>query len=253
MHRSNPNKARIAATGAALALAAGLVSGPPPGAVAAAGAGADLAAGPARHGGPAIVVPGASPRHWDPLTDATWAFEGNQVVMTAPGTAPTGPRRPFEYAVVTKGPELSSVAVSAQVRIDEPVEVTNRDVIIVWNYQSPTRFHYAHLSTDNTIYPHNGIFVVDDADRLRIDDQWDPVASRGAAPAITDAEWHHVLVTHDTRTGRIEVRLDGAREPLMTATDTTLTHGRVGFGSFDNVGRTRHFGAVGLTHRPATG
>jgi hypothetical protein len=243
MHPKN----RIAAAGAVLALAAGLTPAVATGAGAAPPEHADLA----RHGQRvALVVPGASPRHWDPLTDEKWSFEGTprwgEVVLTEPGTAPTGPRRPFEYAIVTKGPELSSVAISAQVRIDEAVEVTNRDVIIVWNYQSPTKFHYAHLSTDNTIYPHNGIFVVDDADRLRLDDQWDPAASRGAAPAITDADWHDVLVTHDTRTGRIEVRLDGAREPLMTATDTTLTHGRIGFGSFDNFGRVRHVGALGL-------
>ena len=33
--------------------------------------------------------------------------------------------------------------------------------------------------------------------------------------------------------------VDGARDPLMTATDTTFTGGRVGFGSFDNYGRAR--------------
>jgi hypothetical protein len=249
MHTKN----RIAAAGAALALAAGLTAGTAPAASVA----------PSERVGhghdwqwPAVVVPAASPRHWDPLSDAKWQLTGGhlgEVVLTEPGVAPGGPRRPFEYAIVTKGPELSSLSIGAQVRIDEAVEVTNRDVIIVWNYQSPTRFHYAHLSTDNTIYPHNWIFVVNDADRLRIDDQWDPATSRGAAPAITDAEWHDVVVTHDTRSGRIAVHVDGAREPLMTATDTTLTHGRFGFGSFDNFGRARYVRAVGLTHRPAAG
>ncbi len=248
MHKSN----RIAAAGAALALTAGLMAGATPGASAApserVGQARDWQARDWQW--PALVVPAASPRHWDPLTDDKWELRGGQVVLTEPGVAPAGPRRPFEYAIVTKGPELSSIAIGAQVRIDEAVPVSNRDVIIVWNYQSPTRFHYAHLSTDNTIYPHNGIFVVNDADRLRIDDQWDPVTSRGAAPAITDAEWHDVVVTHDTRSGRIAVHVDGAREPLMTATDTTLTHGRFGFGSFDNFGRARHVSVVGTAATP---
>ncbi|WP_208543015.1 hypothetical protein [Nocardioides euryhalodurans] len=199
------------------------------------------------------VVAAPSPRHWDPLTDELWSFERGQVVLTEPGVNPGGPRRPFEYAVVTKGPELSTVRLTAEVRIDEAVEVSNRDVILIWNYQSPTRFYYAHLSTDNTIYPHNGIFVVDDADRRRIDDQWDEAASVGAPPAITDADWHDVEVDYDAATGEIAVRVDGADEPLMTATDTTFAGGRVGFGSFDNFGRARHVRAVGLRAGDQTG
>ena len=39
----------------------------------------------------------------------------------------------------------------------------------------------------------------------------------------------------------------------MTATDTTLTHGRFGFGSFDNFGRARFVRAIGLEHRPTSG
>ena len=176
-----------------------------------------------------------------------WAFEGDQVVLTEPGTNPGGPRRPFEYAIVTKGPELSSSASRPRSGSTRPVEVSNRDVILVWNYQSPTRFYYAHLSQDNTIYPHNGIFVVNNADRRRIDDQWN--GSVGAPPAITDADWHDVRVDYDAATGEIAVYVDGATEPLMTATDTTFSGGRVGFGSFDNFGRARHVRVVGTPRR----
>lgn len=185
----------------------------------------------------------ATAQHWDPLTDHLWRFAGNQLIQTRAGTAPAGPRRPFEYAIVTKGPELSSVDISARVRIDEPIAVNNRDVIVIWNYQSPTRFYYAHLSQDNTIYPHNGIFVVDDADRRRIDDQWN--GSVGAAPAITDEQWHRVRIEYDADSGEIGVHLDGSDTPLMTATDTTFSGGRMGFGSFDNFGRVSAFKAVG--------
>jgi hypothetical protein len=212
------------------------------GALGIAPAGGAPAPGPEEH----HVVAAPTPQHWDPLTDDKWAFENGQVVLTEPGTNPGGPRRPFEYAVVTQGPELSSLELEAEVRIDEAVEVTNRDVLLVWNYQSPTRFYYAHLSTDNTIYPHNGIFVVDDADRRRIDDQWNGTV--GAAPAITDADWHDVRVAYDATSGEIAVHVDGSPEPLMTATDTTFAGGRIGFGSFDNFGRARHVRAVGAAH-----
>lgn len=191
----------------------------------------------------AVVVPRAA-GHWDPLTDSKWSFQGGTALMTERGTAPPGPRRPFEYAVVTKGPELGSLSYSAEVRIDEPVTRNDRDVILIWNYQSPTRFYYAHLSQDNTIYPHNGIFVVDNADRRRIDDQWNGT-NLGAPPAIDDTDWHDVRLDYDARTGKVKVYVDRSGEPLMTATDTSYSGGRVGFGSFDNFGRVRDVFVVG--------
>ncbi len=208
--------------------------------------GAATAGRPGSEGLPTVrVVPGATAQQWDPLTPSKWQFKSGQVALTSAGTQPTGPRRPYEYAIVNKGPELASLDLEAEVRIDEPVSVSNRDVVLIWNYQSPTRFYYAHLSQDNTILPHNGIFVVDNADRRRIDDQWN--GSVGAAPAITDTAWHDVAISYDAPTGEIEVRMDGADEPLMTATDTTFSGGRVGFGSFDNYGRIRDLDIRGVT------
>ncbi|MEV1290147.1 calcium-binding protein [Micromonospora sp. NPDC049679] len=181
--------------------------------------------------------------NWAPVTPANWQFPGSEVILAEAGKSPAGPRRPFEYAVLTKGPEFGSVQIDAEVRLDTPVEITNRDVIIVFGYQSPTRFYYAHLSTDNTIYPHNGIFVVDNADRFRLDHQWN--GKIGAPPAITDAAYHKVRVRHCAKTGEIAVYVDGASTPLMTATDRTFQAGRVGFGSFDNIGRMRALSVTG--------
>lgn len=113
----------------------------------------------------------------------------------------------------------------------------------MFGHQSDTKFYYAHLSTDNTIYPHNGIFVVNDADRLRLEDQWN--GTTGAPPAVTDSAWHKVRVVHCPGTGEIAVYLDGSKQPLMTAVDTTLSSGRVGFGSFDNIGRMRDLKVTG--------
>jgi hypothetical protein len=230
MHMSRKRTAAI--VGALVSVVVGLMAAP-------AGASGTDSGSPIE-----IVVPRA-PQHWDPLTDSKWELSGGQAVMTERGTAPPGPRRPFEYAVVTKGPELGSLSYRAEVRIDEPVTRNDRDVVLIWNYQSPTRFYYAHLSQDNTIYPHNGIFVVDDADRRRIDDQWNGT-DLGAPPAIDDTDWHDVRLDYAARTGRIAVYVDGSREPLMTATDTAFAGGRVGFGSFDNYGRVRDVFVVGV-------
>ena len=182
--------------------------------------------------------------NWRPVTPSKWRFPGNEVILAEAGAERPGPRRPFEYAILTAGPVFSSVEVRANVRLDTPVEITNRDVIIVFGYRSDTEFYYAHVSTDNTIYPHNGIFKVNNADRERIDYQWNG-RSRGANPAITDAAYHQVRVKHLPATGEIAVYLDGAKDPLMTARDTTFGSGRVGFGSFDNIGRTNSFKVTG--------
>lgn len=188
--------------------------------------------------------PASSPSDWAPITPSKWQFTKDEVILAEAGVSRPGPRRPFEYAVVSKGPEWADVTIDAEVRLDTPVEVTNRDVIIVFGWKSDTEYYYAHLSTDNTIYPHNGIFKVNNADRERIDDQWNG-RSRGANPAITDTDWHKVRVVHLPSTGEIAVYVDGRKDPVMTASDTTFTSGRVGFGSFDNVGRTRRFDITG--------
>ncbi|WP_433868829.1 hypothetical protein [Saccharopolyspora sp. CA-218241] len=189
----------------------------------------------------ARVQPRADERDWAPLTPEKWEFRDGEVVLVERGDPPEGPRRPFEYAVVQRGPALGTLRYTAEVRIDEPVARDDRDVVLLLNYRSPTRFSYVHLSQDNTIYPHNGVFVVDDADRERIDDQWD--GTSGAPPAIDDTDWHRVRVDQHVPSGRIAVHVDGRL--LMTATDHRLRGGRIGFGSFDNHGRVREVTAVG--------
>jgi Glucose / Sorbosone dehydrogenase len=193
--------------------------------------------------GRTVVRAGLRAPSWSPVTPAKWRFPGGAVVLAEAGVERPGPRRPFEYAVLSGAPAFGSVAIDATVRIDTPVEISDRDVIIVFGYRSDTEFYYVHLSTDNTILPHNGIFVVNNADRQRIEDQWN--GSTGAKPAITDDRWHRVRVVHCADSGQIAVYLDGSRTPLMTAVDRTFPSGRVGFGSFDNIGRLRKLTLTG--------
>ena len=175
--------------------------------------------------------------NWQPRTPELWEFPGEEIILAAAGSDPgDGIRRPFEYATLNSEP-FGSVQLEAEVRLDEPASVNNRDIILVFGYQSDTEYYYAHLSQDNTIYAHNGIFKVDNADRERIDDQWD--GSVGAPPAVTDEEWHGVRLVHCAETGEIAVWMDGLDRPLLTATDDTFDSGLVGFGSFDNIGRMR--------------
>ncbi|MFZ3598879.1 PQQ-dependent sugar dehydrogenase [Streptomyces sp. BH104] len=178
-----------------------------------------------------------SEENWAPVTPSKWQFKDGEAVLTEPGVERPGPRRPYEYAVLTAGPTYRNVRVDAEVRIDTPTDIDNRDVIVVFGHESDTRFGYAHLSQDNSIYPHNGVFTVDDADRLRVEDQWN--GTTGAPPAISDAAWHRVKVVRCGDTGETAVYMDGSPHPLMTAVSTRPGDGRIGFGSFDNAGRIR--------------
>ncbi len=162
---------------------------------------------------------------WEFQNPGSWSVE-NGVLQLHTAGRPGGPiRKPAEWAIY-RGEHLGSVTVEAQVRADAPVSRMGRDVLIYFGYQSPTRFYYAHLSNE-TSAAHNGIFLVNDADRVRIDDG-------SAVPRLMDAEWHDVRLERDVNSGTIRVFLDDTPTPVLQATDTTLRSGRIGFGSFDD-------------------
>lgn len=166
----------------------------------------------------------------------TWDVKDHMLVLTKAGT-PGGPiRRPSALAVLKSDP-LVRADVQVEMRSTAPEEVKNRDLEIIFGYESPSRFYYVHLAgiTDPN---HNGIFLVDNKDRHRIDDG-------KAAPQLKDREWHRVRLQRDGTTGRIEIYVDGSKQPVLTATDTTIPSGRVGLGSFDDTGEFRKFSVTG--------
>jgi hypothetical protein len=85
---------------------------------------------------------------------------------------------------------------------------------------------------------HNGIFLVADADRRRID-------SGDAKPLLTDQQWHKVRLVRDGTTGKIDVYIDGSASPVLTAIDHTIAAGRVGLGSFDDTAEFREITVKG--------
>jgi hypothetical protein len=166
----------------------------------------------------------------------TWDVKDQMLVLTKAGT-PGGPiRRPAALAVLQSEP-LVRATVQVEMRSTAPEEVKNRDLEIIFGYQSPSRFYYVHLAgiTDPN---HNGVFLVDNKDRRRIDDGTAP-------PQLKDREWHRVRLERDGATGRIEVFVDGSAKPALQVTDTTIPAGRVGLGSFDDTGEFRRLSVSG--------
>jgi hypothetical protein len=160
-----------------------------------------------------------------------WAMRGPVLVLEKAGV-PAGPiRRPAGVAVVRSAP-LRSFRMTVEMRSTAPVDLDVRDVLLIFGYQSPTRFYYVHLAAK--VDPvHNGIFLVNDADRKRLDQPTSTAHN-------TDQAWHRYRLERDAQRGDIRVFWDDLAAPVLTANDRTLLDGRVGVGSFDETGEYRN-------------
>jgi len=73
------------------------------------------------------------------------------------------------------------------------------------------------------------IFIVNEKPRTKISTK----TTKGTP--WTD-EWHDVRISRNIECGEVQVYFDDMQTPAMTATDKTFGEGRVGFGSFDDIG-----------------
>lgn len=169
---------------------------------------------------------------WDLDGSGTWAIEQGLLALRKAGVPAGAIRRPSALAVLKSDP-LGDVTLEVHLRSTAalPDQTPRRDLLLVVGYQSPTRFYYVHISAARDAV-HNGIFLVADADRRRIDTQ-------SETAMLTDRAWHRVRLERSAATGRIELFVDDGAQPIMVARDTTLSSGRVGVGSFDDTGEFR--------------
>lgn len=148
---------------------------------------------------------------------------------------PKEPRRPFQYALA-ETPAHAKVSLELDVRREPRVG----SLILIYAWQDPAHFNYAHLSNDSaTEQPvHNGIFHVYGGDRVRISSDKGP-------GSLHTGGWHHVRLDYDAATGAVEVAVDGATNPSLRAVDVSLGAGLTGVGSFFNTGAFRRIKITG--------
>lgn len=174
---------------------------------------------------------------WEFDGNGAWTMRGDVLVLEKAGV-PEGPiRRPAALAIL-RGKPFEDVELRLDLRSTAPTDLAVRDVLLIVGYQSPSRFYYVHLSAKTDSF-HNGIFLVDNADRRRID-------QANARARLTDQEWHRVRLVRKPATGSIEVFFGDEQQPTLSASDRTLANGRVGVGSFDE---TAEFRAVQVLPR----
>jgi hypothetical protein len=166
---------------------------------------------------------------WSVYNAADWKVaddNGTPVLqLNTPREPLPGPRRPFQFALA-QTPDFSRVTVEADMR------PRRRSLIIVFAYRDPAHFDYAHLSTDTGLKQpvHNGVFHVFGGERVRISSQEGP-------PAFPAKDhWYHVVLNYDGAKGEVRVTVDGKAIPALHAVDLSLHSGKVGLGSFDEVG-----------------
>jgi outer membrane protein assembly factor BamB len=116
-------------------------------------------------------------------------------------------------------------------------EYGHRDLVVVFGFESPERFYYAHFASEPDTHACN-LFVVDGAARRALA----PVPARGVGwgaveGPTSDASWHRLTV--ERIGGQLRAWFDGSL--VVEANDTSIGAGLVGVGSFDDSGRFRSF------------
>lgn len=182
----------------------------------------------------------------DSSSISKWSFDGSgkwkisdgELILYKAGVPSGTIRRPSALAILKSKP-LTNVTVEAEIKSEVDTSIIHRDLEIIIDYQSPTQFYYIHLA-GTTDKVHNGIFIVNNSDRLRID-------SGKGKPQLKDKTWHHVKVVRNIKTGTIEVYTNNSDKPVLRAIDKTLQYGRVGVGSFDDTGFFKNILVKGTT------
>ncbi len=182
---------------------------------------------------------------WKAPIAADWKLEDVKGVPTLSLLVPrpsTQPRRPTQF-LVAQTPDYTRVTVELEMK-QEPAAQRNRhtSLMIAYAWQDENHFNYAHMSVDaaSAANVHNGIFNVNGGDRVRI-------SSLEGPGSLTHEDWHKVKLVYDGTTGKVEIWVDGQTSPSLSVVDKTYGAGKVGIGSFFDLGQFRNVKISGET------
>lgn len=171
---------------------------------------------------------------WQVPTASDWKFANGTLELLVPKPS-LHPRRPSQFAVA-QTPDLLHVTLEAEVK-KEPAGQRNRhtSLMIAYAWRDPDHFNYAHLSIDSPVTQevHNGIFHVGGGDRVRI-------SPREGPGTLLEEKWYAVKLVYDGSTGEVTVWVDAKTYPSLHAVEPTLKAGKVGIGSFFDMGEFRN-------------
>jgi hypothetical protein len=154
---------------------------------------------------------------------------GTELILKKPSDFKPKVRSPFNLAWF-EGGEWESFTLTAEVRLGV-FDKGNNDVCIAFGKSSDTKFYYAHLG-EKADAVHLQLHLVNDADRKAI-------TTTGAKTLPWKPEtWHRVKLVRNAGMGSIKVFFDDVE--VLAAEDKTLGKGKIGLGSFDDLGAFRN-------------
>jgi len=184
---------------------------------------------------------------WQVASASDWKLEmesGLPVLHLVTPRPSLAPRRPSQYALALT-PDYEEVTLELEVRKESRQQRSRRtSVILVYAWRDENHFNYAHLSVDAASEQpvHNGIFHVYGGDRVRI-------SSEEGAAALNSEDWHKVRLRYEANKGRVDVYVNGQSSPSLRAVDWSLGAGKVGVGSFFDMGAFRSIRIDGRVSR----
>lgn len=173
--------------------------------------------------------------NWSFIGAGTWEMEEHTLHITSNTITRTPYTTPSAIAFYNVR-NFGSCEIRAEIKSTAAVDEERGDMLMIFGYQSPSQYYYVHL-TGTTDSIHNGVFIVNNAGRKKID-------YTEYAPTITDREWHTVRLVRDLAAGTIQLFMDRDDLPKMSFTDTTLGTGKVGFGSFNDTGEIKNVSVI---------
>lgn len=173
----------------------------------------------------AFDSPGALPafRATDP---AAWRLDRGSLWQCAPSHYEPAFRSPLNLAILSTQ-RLGAFQLEADC-MQTGREYGHRDLCIVFAFQDPDHYCYAHLSSTADENAHN-VFVVDGAART-------PITTRRTEGVDWGHDaWRRLRLEFDPHAGAVRVLLDG--QEALFSDRVSSKSGYIGFGSFDDEGR----------------
>ena len=181
---------------------------------------------------------------WQLEDPAAWEWQGEgeetTLVLKKPSQYKPKVRRPFNLAWF-RGAEWESFTLTCEARLDV-FNKGNNDVCIAFSGRGESEFYYAHLggAADGV---HLQVHVVNQADRQAI------TTNRAKALPWKPDHWYPIKLVRDASSGSIKVWFEN--ELVLEASDKTFGKGRIGLGSFDDLGAFRKVTITYVAAEPA--
>ena len=177
---------------------------------------------------------------WEPMDAKAWKIaeqDGNHVLsMFAKSKYRTKVRSPINYGLL-KDVVVGDFTLDLKMQ-SLTKDYGHRDLCLFFGHQDPTHFYYVHMALKADAHAHS-VFLVNGKPRKTLipaigkDIGGEVYRTKGL---VWGDGWHHVRLVRKVDTGLIEVYFDDMTKPIMRANDKTFAWGRIGVGSFDDIG-----------------